>query len=184
MFIYCRNNPIMHSDPDGNWVLDAFFLAADVASCIANPSAAAVGWVLLDVACFADPTGAGAAVAHLTKTAHAVEATSRAIQEAGRAGELLGRYSKVKAAVKDMGLEAHHLVEKRFAKTLGVKQRDMLSVALTKEQHRIYTKRWRKEIGYGFGTKTAKYKKIVNAVDKIYHDNEALRQATHNWLNR
>jgi hypothetical protein len=29
MFAYCKNNPVNHADPDGNWIVDAFFLAVD-----------------------------------------------------------------------------------------------------------------------------------------------------------
>ncbi|MDP4146931.1 MAG: RHS repeat-associated core domain-containing protein [Bacillota bacterium] len=73
MFAYCLNNPVNHSDPNGEWVVDAIFLAADVAAFASAPSAAAAGWVLLDVLCFADPTGAASAGAHVVKTAHLVE---------------------------------------------------------------------------------------------------------------
>ena len=39
MFAYCRNNPVNHDDPDGDWVVDALFIATDVASFLSTPSA-------------------------------------------------------------------------------------------------------------------------------------------------
>ena len=52
------------------------------------------------------------------------------------------------------GLEVHHLIEKRFAKILGVKQGDMLSIVLTHDEHKIFTESWKKFIGYR-GTKAS-----------------------------
>ncbi|AEG01994.1 RHS repeat domain-containing protein [Methylomonas methanica] len=48
-------------------------------------------------------------------------------------------YSKLRPAIKGMELEAHHLIEKRFADVLGVKAREMLSVALPKAEHQAIT---------------------------------------------
>ncbi|WP_205694239.1 RHS repeat-associated core domain-containing protein [Clostridium manihotivorum] len=180
MFAYCRNNPVNHADLDGDWILDALFMAADVAEFVASPSVAKFGWVLLYAVSFADPTGIGSTVAHGIKAAHVMEETVHVVREAARAGELIGRYHKVKAAVKGMGLETHHLVEKIFARTLGVKPRRMLSVALTKEQHRIYTNRWAREIPHG--SRSVGVHHIEKAIHNVYHDNEVLKHATLKWL--
>ncbi len=84
-------------------------------------------------------------------------------------------YSKLKAAIKGTGLEAHHLIEKRFANILGEKASQMASIALTKAEHQIFTKAWRAEIGYKgskslITTANATAKDIYNAAKKIYKD--------------
>lgn len=70
MFAYCRNNPVMHSDPDGNWVVDAVFLAVDIANFVKHPTMGNAGFILLSASCFVDPTGASSAALHTLKTAH------------------------------------------------------------------------------------------------------------------
>jgi hypothetical protein len=174
MFEYCLNNPINHSDPNGDWVVDAIFLMADAAEFLSNPSLGAAGWILLDTISFLDPTGAASTGAHAAKAAH--------LAHAAQTGELIGRYSKVKAAVKGTKLEVHHLVEKRMAPALNVNKNKMLSVALTKTQHAEYTRRWRKAIEYGTDYENLEVGKIVDVVNNVYHDNEGLRRATLNWI--
>lgn len=57
-------------------------MAVDVATAISHPSWGNAAWILLDVACFADPTGAASAGFHVLKAAHAVEETAHAVDEA------------------------------------------------------------------------------------------------------
>jgi hypothetical protein len=66
----------------------------------------------------------------------------------------LRKYDALKTVLKGTGLEAHHLIEKRFAATLGVDASKMTSIALTKAEHQAFTNAWRKAIGY-LGDKTA-----------------------------
>jgi RHS repeat-associated protein len=58
-------------------------------------------------------------------------------------------YNQLKATHKGSGKEIHHIVEKRFADTLNVKKGDMLSIALDKADHRVFTKLWRDALPYG-----------------------------------
>lgn len=159
-YIYGNNNPVMGVDPDGNWVIDAFWLISDTASFAAKPSLSRAAMLGLDIVSFADPTGA--------------------LSTAGHAVKLLGSYSKVRGIIKGSKLEAHHLIEKRFAKIMGVKSRHMLSVALTQEQHRVYTNRWRKAVPYG--TKQISRKQMRAALESVYHDNRALHYASLKYL--
>ena len=75
---------------------------------------------------------------------------------------------------KGSGLQRHHIVEKRFANTLGVDDtNDMLSVAVTKEDHQLFTNAWRKAIGYvndnnAVNTATATQEQIWSAAKDIY----------------
>lgn len=49
-------------------------------------------------------------------------------------------------------IQAHHIVEKRFAKALGIRDTDGIpAVVLTREQHQEITNRLINEIGYGHG---------------------------------
>jgi hypothetical protein len=93
MFAYCRNNPVNHADPDGDWVVDVIFLVADIGKAIAHPSASSVGWILLDVISFADPTGAGSTAAHALKAAHAMEVTVHAVKETSHAVNIVKKGS-------------------------------------------------------------------------------------------
>ena len=63
-------------------------------------------------------------------------------------------YNTLKAMIKGEGLQAHHLIEQRFASTLGVSPGSMESIAVTAEEHQIFTNAWRSQIGYE-GTKAA-----------------------------
>jgi RHS repeat-associated protein len=81
MFAYCQNNPANHADPDGNCIIDIIFLAVDAGTFISHPSLKNAGWVLLDVADFADPTGIASTAEHAVKAAHAAEETLHAADE-------------------------------------------------------------------------------------------------------
>lgn len=49
---------------------------------------------------------------------------------------------------KGSGLEVHHLIERRLAARLGIKESDIPSIVLTKDEHLEFTQRCRKNIGY------------------------------------
>ena len=59
---------------------------------------------------------------------------------------------------------------------------DMLSIALTKSEHRIYTNAWRKEIGYSTGAHSAP--EIWKAAQKIYVDRPDLLEAARRTIFR
>jgi hypothetical protein len=80
------------------------------------------------------------------------------------------------------GLEAHHLIEQRFARTLGLKAQDMLSVAVTEEEHQSFTNQWRNLIGYANSTRalrtdTATFDDIWQAAQKVYANYPKLLEA-------
>jgi hypothetical protein len=83
----------------------------------------------------------------------------------------LGPYSQLKASGADKGNEVHHIIEKRFAKTFGVRKSQMPSVVLDHATHAKYTQLWREYLPYG-----RKYKasEIMNAAEKIYADSPEL----------
>ncbi|XLS29208.1 hypothetical protein ACJD0Z_18675 [Flavobacteriaceae bacterium M23B6Z8] len=76
----------------------------------------------------------------------------------------------------ELGVEIHHLIEKRFAETLKVKEADMASIVLTKSEHQAFTNAWRNEIGLNgtfvttYTTETATKEVIFAAARRIYKD--------------
>ena len=166
LYLYTRNNPVMYADPDGNWFIDAMFLVVDVAQFIEAPSVAGAGWILGDLASFSDPTGMASAAAH-----------------AGKVSRLFNTYSKMRQLTRGVeGVESHHLLEKRFHEVLKVRKGSMLSVGLTKEQHKVYTDRWADLYPYGTNYKELEPEDLKRAVGRVYKDDEALRDATLRWI--
>jgi RHS repeat-associated protein len=87
------------------------------------------------------------------------------LSQAGRYG--VWPYNTLRADIKYLGLNAHHLLEKRFAAILGQKASKMASVAVTKEEHQAFTNAWNAAIPHGT-TSTASYQDIMNAAKEIY----------------
>ena len=63
----------------------------------------------------------------------------------------IGPYNKLRAQNRGSGNEVHHLIEKRFLRNTNFygSPKDMMSVVLTKAQHRAFTNEWRKQLAYG-----------------------------------
>lgn len=85
----------------------------------------------------------------------------------------INTYNKLRAAIKGTGLHAHHLIEQRFAATLGVKAGSMEAIVVTTEEHQIFTNLWRKEIGHitdkvALKTSNATPEQIYDAARRIY----------------
>ena len=72
------------------------------------------------------------------------------------------------------GLEVHHLIEKRFARLLGITNtNEMLSIVLTKAEHQAFTNAWKSMIGYNnsnslLRTSTATKEDVMNAAREVY----------------
>ncbi|MGB3218577.1 MAG: hypothetical protein WBD79_14360, partial [Anaerolineae bacterium] len=71
------------------------------------------------------------------------------------------------------GLRAHHLIEQRFAERLGLNTGRMSSIALTPEEHQVFTNAWRQYIGYdnmksAITTSTATLEDVWLAAQRIY----------------
>jgi RHS repeat-associated protein len=89
------------------------------------------------------------------------------LSQAGKFG--VWPYSTLRRDLVGLGLEAHHLLEKRFAAILGQKASQMASVALTEAEHQTFTNAWRAAFPYGT-TSTATTKEILDAARVIYKD--------------
>lgn len=90
-------------------------------------------------------------------------------------------FSDLKISRTKLGVEVHHLIEKRFAANsaisnwLGSNANNWKSIVLTKEEHAIFTKAWRKSIGYsgevgtsGFSTSNVPLSVLKNEAKEIY----------------
>ncbi|MFZ1472181.1 MAG: hypothetical protein WBD79_13905, partial [Anaerolineae bacterium] len=80
------------------------------------------------------------------------------------------------------GLRAHHLIEQRFAERLGLNTGRMSSIALTPEEHQIFTNMWRAEIGHigdrsALTTATATLQDVWTAAQRIYAQHPELLEA-------
>ena len=66
-------------------------------------------------------------------------------------------------------IQAHHLIEKRFARRLGGNTNDWPSVVLARDEHKVFTDAWRKAIPYGRdGTAMASRADVELAARQIY----------------
>jgi RHS repeat-associated protein len=86
-------------------------------------------------------------------------------------------YKQLTTALKGTGLEAHHLLEKRFHTVLGQQVSEMLSVAVTKAEHLVFTLQWRAYIPYGQGTANATREQVMAAARQIYANYPAILEA-------
>jgi hypothetical protein len=96
---------------------------------------------------------------------------------------------ELRAATKGRGVTVHHIIERRFARTLGLNPDDMLGVVLTPAEHQVFTNRWRRAIGYVTDhnlvtTGNASLNDIWRAAQDIYGDYPELLQAVERTLFR
>lgn len=96
-------------------------------------------------------------------------------------GVTLDSYSSLKKLFKGIkGVEIHHLIEKRFARFLGINQSKILSIPLTKSAHRVFTDRWRKVIPYG--KKLKNLDELKYAIFNVYGDVPDVYSKIIQWL--
>jgi len=85
------------------------------------------------------------------------------------------------------GLERHHLIEQRFAETLGVNAREIPTVYLAPSEHQPITQSWRQFVGYSnsrnpLTTANATLDDIWNAATQIYADQPSWLRAVEEFL--
>ena len=98
-------------------------------------------------------------------------------------------YRELYRFTKGTGLQRHHIIERRFADvgTLDINPNEMLSVAVTHEEHQVLTNLWRQAIGYNnslnpLNTATASVQDIWGAAQSIYQNYPALLEAARRTL--
>lgn len=135
-----------------------------------------------------DPQGVGRIVGSFAPSlllGGAGSASANSFSSFSRASEFgIRPYSELKGLTAGEGLNAHHLIEKRFANTLGISPSEMPSVALTPAEHAIFTQSWRQTIPYGNGTVNATIEQIEAAARQIYQNHSDLLEASLKTFNR
>jgi hypothetical protein len=111
--------------------------------------------------------------------ARAAEAGASAFGGLSRADEYgIQSYSQLARELKGTGLQAHHLIEQRFAGVMDESARQMESIAVTPAEHQMFTNAWRKLIPYGEkGTGQATRGSVLNAARDIYAKYPAITKA-------
>lgn len=79
----------------------------------------------------------------------------------------IAEYAFLRKINRGLDLEAHHIIEKRFAPVF-LAGACTLAVALTRSEHQPFTNAWRQQIPYGAGTANATPTQIWTAAELIY----------------
>ena len=177
MFVYCGNNPIIRRDTAGyafETIFDVITLGLSIAEVAANPYDP-MAWIglagdLVDIIPFV--TGVGETVRGL----RFIDKAGDVVEIAESADNAVDTYKSLRRLNKGKGNEVHHIIEKRFADALGIKNTDeMLSVALSKGDHKAYTSAWRKNLAYG--KKNVERLELFQTAANIYKDTPQLMGA-------
>ncbi len=189
-YSYCAGDPVNFVDPDGKgFVLDGIAIGLDLYDLYSyikegNTKMAILSGVAtaVDVAAMiipGVPAGAGRAVKALdvAKTGYNAAQDLSRFEKAGEFG--FGTYITLRKAVvakygTNSGYEVHHLVEQRLGSTLekyGFDPKEIPSIVLTKEEHRVFTNKWRDAIEYGINyDKELSIDEIRTVYKNIYAD--------------
>ena len=183
MFAYCLNNPVNGADPTGKFVtvLDVASFGYSLVSVALNPKDVGswIGLVGDAVDLLPGVTGVGEVAKGLVTTDKAIDAfgdLSKAVDFGVEA------YNKLKSKIKGLGLEAHHIIEKRLVEHLGINANTMLSVAVTPAEHQKFTNAWRDFFEYGMDYSSLEFEDIYEAAINIYKNYPELLRAAYDTL--
>ena len=189
LFAYCDNNPVMRTDEDGMFwgtVFDVISLGMSVVEVWANPYdpwawAGLIGDAI-DLLPIVSGVGEATDVLRIaTKTDDIIDLADDIHDTANLVDGTVDTYKNLRKVNKGNGLEVHHIVEKRFAPFLGQNKDEMLSIALSHDEHLVFTKAWREAIPY----KTPfDADQVWNAAQRIYANYPELLAAARKTLGR
>lgn len=188
LFAYRDNNPVSRRDAGGKfWLLDVILLGSSIIDVCRNPGdmRAWIGFAgdLVDLCPFVTGVGETArALKVLNKGTEFIEGAQETAQALKRADHVVDTYRNLRKTTKGTGLEVHHIVEKKFADALGLSRGqtdEMLSIALSKTDHRVYTNKWRQALPYG---KAYTADEIWGVAMDISRDDPALLDAARKTL--
>ena len=178
MFAYCENNPVMRVDPTGElfWdILDVFMAALSWDDFLESPSLMNLSWAALDtLALLPGVPSSGYARRGIELASSAYSGANKLSDFAYAAKYGVGTYRDLRKLTNGTGLEVHHVIEKRFSQVVGMNKNDMLSVVLTKEEHGVFTRRWRNAIPYGTIYSEVTRSQLWNAAKNVYIDHPEL----------
>ena len=147
---------------------------------LAGSATATTGTVIAGAKAAATATfGAGGTVA---------VAAAKAYGNLSKAAEYgIKTYSQLRNAIAGKGLQAHHIIEQRFLKCpalqkLGRTVGNMLSVAVTPEEHQEFTNKWRAAFAYGIDYTKITAEQIWEKAQEIYANYPELLQAAKETL--
>ena len=203
LYAYCDSNPVIRVDNGGQlWetVLDIGSLGLSIVDVCENPDDpwAWVGLVAdtVDLIPFVTGIGEISRAANTTRKIsknfdEVVETGSdiaRLVENAGDLGKVgknynnaIDTYADLKKISAGSGNEVHHIIEKRFAKSINFgNANNMQSIILTKKDHAFFTKTWRNELPYG---RTYTPTQIYNAAQKVYAGYPTLLNSVRKTLN-
>ena len=179
MYAYCGNNPANCKDTSGHSVetaWDLFSVWLSLCDVIENPDDLA-NWL-----------GLGLDLVDLIPLLSGCGEAYRAYRTADRILEGFGNLSKAKEygimgynalrkLLSGTGLEAHHIVEKRLVQHLGIDINNMLSVAVTKSEHQVFTNAWRSIFPHGMDYTDVTIDMLWDAAQVVYKDYPELLDA-------
>jgi RHS repeat-associated protein len=201
-YTYARNNPLAYVDDSGYiawWIVGGIvggivgFGAYAIThrdnldwreAAVWTAGGAVVGGTLgAGAQWVAGALGTEAAVTAGAATTAGTAAAPRGLSALSRAAEFgIRSYNELRTLIAGTGLRAHHIIEQRFASIFGLRPGHMQSVALTPEEHQIFTNMWRAEIGYSNSTQAittlnATAEQIWAAAQRIYAQYPELLEA-------
>lgn len=171
-YAYAHGNPYRYTDPSGHYVesaVDVAFIAYDLNELEDDPSLENYLALGADVAGLAVPfaTGGGVAVRGTASGVRALGSVDNIGRSVGRGSDPLRTLSEANARIGEImpyrearqitagkggAIQAHHIVEQRAMKDLGLGKdaiRNAPSVVLPKQQHQVVTNRLREAMPYG-----------------------------------
>ena len=169
LFAYCGNKPESRFDNLGfAWetIFDVISLGFSIAEVIADPYNPQAWFGLVGDAVDLIPfvTGVGETIRGLR---FVDKVSGNVLEIAERADDTIDTYRALKRINKGSGKEVHHIIEKRFVSALADQNtNEMLSIALTKPEHRMFTNLWRQNLKYG--KRVTDPLKIFEAATEVY----------------
>ena len=170
---YWRPTPAAHRSGSCSWTCFTFAVslapvagdAIDAFDCL-NGSAVSCGVLPIPFLSGRVATGIDAMVQarRATEAARGFGGLSRAADFGPQS------YRALSQELRGTGLQAHHLMEKRFADVLGQSADDMLAIAVTPAEHQVFTDAWRQAIPYGAGTRAATPELVTATARQVYAD--------------
>jgi RHS repeat-associated protein len=186
LYTYCENNPVNFRDPSG-YIIDTVFDVISIVwsfdSFVKEPNLLNFGFLAWDV---------GAALLPMVPGSYVAKGGQFAVKVASKLDDLLdlknlttGTYKQLRVWCKGMGVEVHHLIEKRFLKSKFLSELiknsdDMLSIPMTKELHRIFTNKWREVVAYK--KRLENMDELIKTIDDVYEKYPELLGQIKDWL--
>jgi RHS repeat-associated protein len=162
-------NPIVSVDPDGKFAIIPLIVGYGTVMAADMPEVQAD----LQIAMM-DPDPFGMAVGIAAAFVPGVPAGLAKEGVKGVKAGMIGSYNALRALNKNTGskLEAHHIIEKRFADIMGQKPGEMLSILVDKTTHNKFTKAMADLIPRGEGTAKATKSEVLEKTKQMYQQVE------------